>query len=71
MLSTVDAGDARRALETEGLSYGRVEAVAEQGWASRAFELDGRHIVRSARNAEIVEAMWPSLRRRLDAGPGR
>ena len=36
--------------------------MAEQGWASWTFELDGRFIVRFPRNAEVVEAMHREMR---------
>ena len=52
----------RRALDAKGVTFARVEPVAEQGWASWTFELDGTHIVRFARNGEIVEAMHREMR---------
>ena len=58
----MDADDARRALADRGLTYGRVEPVADQGWASWTFELDGRFIVRFPRNAEVVEGMHREMR---------
>ena len=58
----MNAVEARAALAAVGLDYARVEPVAEQGWASWTFELDGTHIVRFPRNAEIVEAMHREMR---------
>ena len=58
----MDADDARRALAEHGLTYAGVEPVADQGWASWTFELDGRCMVRFPRNAEIVEAMHREMR---------
>ena len=58
----MDVDAARRELADGGLTFARVEPVAEQGWASWTFELDGTHIVRFPRNAEIVEAMHREMR---------
>jgi aminoglycoside 2''-phosphotransferase len=58
----VDADDARRELGDAGLTFSRIEPVADQGWASWTFELDGRFIVRFPRDAEIVDAMHREMR---------
>lgn len=58
----MDAAAARTRLREVGLSPAHVEPVAEQGWASWTFELDGELIVRFPRNDEIVRAMQREMR---------
>jgi aminoglycoside phosphotransferase (APT) family kinase protein len=52
----VDAADARRALAERGLTFTSVEPVAEQGWASWTFEVDGQLIAQFPRNDAIAAA---------------
>jgi aminoglycoside phosphotransferase (APT) family kinase protein len=58
----VSTSDVRRELACVGLTPTRIEPVAEQGWASEAFELDGELIVRFPRNDEIAECMQREMR---------
>jgi aminoglycoside 2''-phosphotransferase len=58
----VEVAVAREKLSGVGLSPARVEPVADQGWASWTFELDGELIVRFPRDADVVEGMHREMR---------
>jgi aminoglycoside phosphotransferase (APT) family kinase protein len=50
----VSTSEAREALRAAGISCTSISPVAEQGWASDVFEVDGGLIARFPRNAQVA-----------------